>query len=185
MSLSEESHEHESSKDEYEPTNSTPLGESHEEDNERMPDVKAMFSQFNSRFFDSRLNGVEVGWSSRLTSSGGTCTFEGGSCSIRLNEHLLVWRPRKDLVETLLHEMIHAYLFVVDNDQNRQEHTSAFCRHMARINKAAGTNIRPHHDLYEGLDPFRRRWWRCSGPCQKWPPRFGIVTRCRGCPPGP
>jgi hypothetical protein len=30
---------------------------------------------------------------------------------------LLKLRPRKDLVETLLHEMIHAYLFVTDNNK--------------------------------------------------------------------
>ena len=31
-------------------------------------------------------------------------------------------RPRKDLVETLLHEMIHAYLFVTDGDDDHDGH---------------------------------------------------------------
>lgn len=48
--------------------------------------------------------------------SAGLCSFEGKGkfCSIRLSKPLLQYRPRKDLVETLLHEMIHAYLFLSD-----------------------------------------------------------------------
>jgi hypothetical protein len=52
---------------------------------------------------------------------------------IRLSVPLLKLRPRKDLVETLLHEMIHAYLFVTDGDDDHDGHgpgdnstTSAF-----------------------------------------------------------
>lgn len=39
-------------------------------------------------------------------------------CSIRLSESLLKLRPRKDLVETLLQEMIHSYLVVTNNDKD-------------------------------------------------------------------
>ncbi|KAF7632222.1 SprT-like domain-containing protein [Meloidogyne graminicola] len=35
-----------------------------------------------------------------------------GLCCVRLSESLLKLRRRRDLVETLLYEMIHAYLFV-------------------------------------------------------------------------
>ncbi len=41
---------------------------------------------------------------------------------IRLSVPLLKLRPRKDLVETLLHEMIHAYLFVTDGDDDHDGH---------------------------------------------------------------
>ena len=51
---------------------------------------------------------------------------------------LLKLRPRKDLVETLLHEMIHAYLFVTDNNDNHDGHGPEFHKHMYRINKATG-----------------------------------------------
>ena len=33
-------------------------------------------------------------------------------CNIRLSQPLLALRPRGDLVNTLIHEMIHAFLFV-------------------------------------------------------------------------
>jgi len=41
----------------------------------------------------------------------------------------------------LQHEMIHAYLFLTNNDQDRDGHGPNFCKHMHRINKEAGTNI--------------------------------------------
>ena len=44
----------------------------------------------------------------------GICRYSPreGHCSIGMSTPLLKLRPRKDMVETLLHEMIHAYLFV-------------------------------------------------------------------------
>ena len=78
------------------------------------PDLHSLFLQFNKEFFWSRLNGCEVKWSPRMTLCAGVCSYQyrSGFCSIRLSLPLLKLRPRKDLVETLLHEMIHAYLFV-------------------------------------------------------------------------
>jgi hypothetical protein len=41
----------------------------------------------------------------------------------RLNvQPLLTLRPRADLVNTLLHECIHAYLFVTSHDRDRDAH---------------------------------------------------------------
>lgn len=37
--------------------------------------------------------------------------------------------------------MIHAYLFVTNNNSDRDGHGPTFCLHMNRINKEAGTNI--------------------------------------------
>lgn len=43
--------------------------------------------------------------------------------------------------QTLLHEMIHALLFVTQNNRDRDGHGPEFCKHMNRINKSSGTNI--------------------------------------------
>lgn len=43
--------------------------------------------------------------------------------------------------QTLLHEMIHALLFVTENNRDRDGHGPEFCKHMNRINKASGTKI--------------------------------------------
>ncbi|KFP26207.1 SprT-like domain-containing protein Spartan, partial [Colius striatus] len=109
----------------------------------------------------------------------GVCRYEGngGMCSIRLSEPLLKLRPRKDLVETLLHEMIHALLFVTDNDRERESHGPKFCKHMRRINRLTGANVTIYHSFHDEVDLYRQHWWRCNGPCQNRKPYFGYVKR--------
>uniref|UniRef100_A0A8D0LLX7 DNA-dependent metalloprotease SPRTN n=1 Tax=Sus scrofa TaxID=9823 RepID=A0A8D0LLX7_PIG len=143
------------------------------------PDLQALFVQFNDRFFWGKLEAVEVKWSVRMTLCAGICSYEGngGMCSIRLSEPLLKLRPRKDLVETLLHEMIHAYLFVTNNDKDREGHGPEFCKHMHRINRLTGANITVYHTFHDEVDEYRRHWWRCNGPCQYKKPYFGYVKR--------
>ncbi|XP_028996264.1 DNA-dependent metalloprotease SPRTN [Betta splendens] len=143
------------------------------------PDVRAMFLEFNDTFFWGKLSGVEVKWSPRMTLCAGLCSYEGrgGLCSIRLSEPLLKLRPRKDLVQTLLHEMIHALLFVTQNNRDRDGHGPEFCKHMNRINKASGTNITIYHSFHDEVDVYRQHWWRCNGPCQSRKPYFGFVKR--------
>ncbi|KAM3861492.1 DNA-dependent metalloprotease SPRTN [Diretmus argenteus] len=143
------------------------------------PDVRAMFLEFNHMFFWGKLSGVEVKWSPRMTLCAGVCSYEGrgGLCSIRLSEPLLKLRPRKNLVETLLHEMIHALLFVTQNNRDRDGHGPEFCKHMSRINKASGTNITVYHTFHDEVDLYRQHWWRCDGPCQNRKPYFGYVKR--------
>ncbi|XP_042246489.1 DNA-dependent metalloprotease SPRTN [Thunnus maccoyii] len=143
------------------------------------PDVRAMFLEFNDMFFWGKLSGVEVKWSPRMTLCAGVCSYEGrgGLCSIRLSEPLLKLRPRKDLVETLLHEMIHALLFVTQNNRDRDGHGPEFCKHMNRINKSSGTSISVYHSFHDEVDVYRQHWWRCNGPCQNRKPYFGYVKR--------
>ncbi|KFV73674.1 SprT-like domain-containing protein Spartan, partial [Struthio camelus australis] len=109
----------------------------------------------------------------------GVCSYEGkgGMCSIRLSEPLLKLRPRKDLVETLLHEMIHALLFVTNNDKDRESHGPEFRKHMRRINRLTGANVTIYHNFHDEVDLYRQHWWRCNGPCQYRKPYFGYVKR--------
>ncbi|XP_036609197.1 sprT-like domain-containing protein Spartan [Trichosurus vulpecula] len=143
------------------------------------PDPRALFVQFNELYFWGRLEAVEVKWSFRMTLCAGVCKYEGkgGMCSICLSEPLLKLRPRKDLVETLLHEMIHAYLFVTNNDKDREGHGPEFCKHMHRINRLTGANITIYHNFHDEVDVYRQHWWRCNGPCQNRKPYYGYVKR--------
>lgn len=104
------------------------------------PDIHVLFVTFNEKFFWNKLVTVCVSWSKRMTTCAGICSYQGrgGMCSITLSEPLLKLRPRKDLVETLLHEMIHAYLFVTHNNKDRDGHGPEFHKHMYRINADAG-----------------------------------------------
>lgn len=151
------------------------------------PDIHALFLHFNDVFFHGRLAGCEVRWSPRMTLCAGLCCYEGrgGLCSIRLSQPLLKFRPRKDLLETLLHEMIHAYLFVTDNNRDRDGHGPEFLSHMHRINTATGVNISVYHSFHQEVNSYRQHKWRCTGRCRERHPFYGWVSRTMNRPPGP
>lgn len=101
------------------------------------PDIWALFGQFDARFFKGILTShfVELKWSSnRMTSTAGLCSWSPRTnfAVIKLSKPLLTLRSRGDLVETLLHEMIHAYLFVTREDDNHESHGPKFHYHMYR-----------------------------------------------------
>eukprot|EP01135_Chromosphaera_perkinsii_P000463 Nk52_evm17s96 gene=Nk52_evmTU17s96 len=147
------------------------------------PDIYSLFEEYNRLFFDGLLCGIEVKWSPRMTLCAGVCSFEGrgGLCSIRLSKPLLSLRPRKDLVETLLHEMIHAFLFVTEQIRDRRDgddgHGPKFQFHMNRINRQAGTSITIYHSFKDEVNHYRNHIWQCSGPCRDLAPYFGKVRR--------
>nr|CAI5835540.1 unnamed protein product [Callosobruchus analis] len=153
------------------------------------PDVHALFELFNQRFFDGRIVAVSVQWG-RFLSDAGISLFVSlngwmWECQIFLSAPLLKLRPRADLINTLLHEMIHAFLFVTFNNKDRSDHGPEFHKHMYRINAEAGTHITVYHDFHDEVNHYRQHWWRCNGPCQKWQPRFGILRRAINRAPGP
>lgn len=152
-----------------------------------IPDIRQLFLQFNDAYFKGILASVEVKWSPRMTLCAGLCCYEGrgGLCSIRLSSPLLKLRPRKDLVQTLLHEMIHALLFVTQNNKDHDSHGPEFHKHMHRINAESGANITVYHNFHDEVNVYRQHWWQCSGPCRRRPPYYGIVRRAMNRAPSP
>ncbi|CAG7816674.1 unnamed protein product [Allacma fusca] len=151
------------------------------------PDPTELFTKFNKDYFQGKLSNVTIKWSSRMTSTVGICTFKGKreGCVIKLSVPLLALRSRKDLIETLLHEMIHAYLFIVDGDKEREEHGPKFLSHMNRINRRSGCNITIYHDFDSEMEYFQSHVWRCDGPCRNQLPDQGIIRKSINRPPGP
>ncbi|RCN50619.1 hypothetical protein ANCCAN_03232 [Ancylostoma caninum] len=151
------------------------------------PDIHVLFIDFNDRFFEGKLSRCEVKWSPRMFSCAGVCSYEGrsGMCSIRLSLPLLKLRPRKDLIETLLHEMIHAFLFVTKRNRDRDGHGPDFQFHMYRINKMANTRITIYHSFHDEVEVYKQHWWRCDGPCRDRKPFYGYVKRSSNRAPGP
>ena len=101
------------------------------------PDIWVLFQHFDERFFWGTLKRefVELQWSScRMTSTAGLCAWNPRTnfALIKLSKPLLTLRSRADLVETLLHEMIHAFLFVTREDDNHESHGQKFHEHMYR-----------------------------------------------------
>jgi len=142
-----------------------------EEDEVTNPSVSVvdLFRRYNHQYFWGSLNGVYVEFSTRMTSCAGTCTFKGkhGGCRIALSEPLLKFRPRSDLLSTLLHEMIHAYLFLKDGiaRDGFDGHGPKFLSHASRINmqeKSHGVLITPYHTFHDEVELYRVHHWTCA-----------------------
>ncbi|KAF9361188.1 hypothetical protein BGX26_005282 [Mortierella sp. AD094] len=150
-------------------------------------DLHQLFLVFNDQYFESKLSACEVRWSPRMTRCAGLCYYQSRAqyCSIRLSEPLLKFRPESDYIDTLLHEMIHAYLFVTQAIQDHDGHGADFQHHMNRINEAAGTSISIYHTFHDEVQHYQTHIWKCNGPCRTRPPYFGIVKRSMNRPPQP
>ncbi|KAA0162377.1 hypothetical protein FNF28_04714 [Cafeteria roenbergensis] len=153
---------------------------------EKHPNLHELFTQFNHLFFGGALDCVSVEWSKRMTLCAGQCQFSRTHCVVKLSEPLLALRPEADLVDTLLHEQIHAWLWtrrVFEREDNG--HGPQFKAKMQELNQAYGTSISPYHDWHAEVDSFRGHWWRCTGMCRHQPPRYGMVKRAMNRRPGP
>ncbi|KAI8909124.1 zinc finger RAD18 domain-containing protein C1orf124 [Gorgonomyces haynaldii] len=147
-------------------------------------DLHTLFQLFNHQYFESKLEHIEVRWSPRMTLCAGMCYYyKGGYCSVRLSEPLLKFRPKQDMINTLLHEMIHAYLFVTNRNTDRDGHGPQFLRLAEEINRKEGSNITVYHTFREEVQHYRTHVWKCQGSCQFKPPFYGIVRRSMNRPP--
>merc|ERR1712183_324387 len=123
-----------------------------------------------------------------MTLCAGTCSFDGISNVIALSKPLLQLRPRSDTINTLIHEMIHAFLFLTQNIRRRNQdgkdgHGPSFQAQMHHINKLANSEITIYHTFHDEVDAQRKHVWKCDGICQKWRPYFGVCKRSMNRPP--
>ena len=148
------------------------------------PDVHQLFIEYDKIFFKGILQArCVVRWSTRMTLCAGTCTFDGAMNVIALSKPLLSLRPRSDSINTLLHEMIHAFLFLTKRDRDRDGHGVDFQAHMHRINKNGGSSITIYHTFHDEVKAQRNHVWQCDGVCRSRPPYFGKCARSMNRPP--
>eukprot|EP00371_Babesia_bovis_P000976 XP_001609623.1 hypothetical protein [Babesia bovis T2Bo] len=137
-------------------------------------DVHESFRHLNDICFDQSLSAVVLSWSKKMTVSAGRCRFkENRYCEIILSEPILKYRSAKECEETLLHEMIHAYLFLTKKSKTLNAHgkvsvyvgwniSQDFIWHMNRVNDITGLNVDIYHNFIDEVEYNRRHVWRCS-----------------------
>ena len=77
------------------------------------------FIEYNKLFFENSLEKITLSWSTKMTSCAGLFITEDNKTPlIRLSEPLLKYRSYKEIRETLLHEMIHAYCYIKKYDMS-------------------------------------------------------------------
>ncbi|GJM98841.1 hypothetical protein PR202_ga15886 [Eleusine coracana subsp. coracana] len=123
------------------------------------PDVQELFRHYDRLYFQGTLGAADftVKWgSSTVSSSFGSCTFSKPSNTITLYEPVLRYRSCTDLKKALLHEMIHAIIYVKHPSRNCSTHGPLFRDWMDAINSCSindpqrpvsGYNITTLHDF--------------------------------------
>jgi predicted SprT family Zn-dependent metalloprotease len=111
-------------------------------------------------------------------------------CTVRLSRPLLNYRTLENLQETLLHEMIHAWLFLTKSRHSRDDgvdgHGPDFIEKMIEINATTGLRLSVYHQFDDEVDRCREHVWLCDGKvCTKKPPYYGAIKRSKNLPPGP
>ncbi|XP_063775852.1 DNA-dependent metalloprotease SPRTN-like [Pseudophryne corroboree] len=138
------------------------------------PNIEQLFTEFNDKIFGGKLHGVTVTWSNRLKKCAGMCEhpthYYGGPCTIKLSKPLLGQLTRRDLVETLLHEMIHAYIYR-KKQKDSGEHGPIYIALMNLINHLTGTKISIRHRFHTAASNLRCHQRQCDR-C------YRIVKRC-------
>ncbi|GAA5810484.1 hypothetical protein MFLAVUS_003905 [Mucor flavus] len=94
-----------------------------------------------------------------------------------------------DIVE---HEMIHAFLFIIREEESANGepvksdgHGPRFLEEAKRINDATGFNISIYHSFHDELYYYLPHVWQCNGICNTEPPYFGSARHSTDRPPGP
>lgn len=103
----------------------------------------------------------------------GTCQYTStGGCIIKLSEPILKLRPPDDLKDTLLHEMVHAYVFLLKlPGAGPDGHGPPFKTRMKLINEstaldfhrpAKGYALSVYHTMHDEVNHYRVHWWQCN-----------------------
>jgi len=115
------------------------------------PDINELFRVFDERYFEGKLreNDVEVMWSYVMKRSAGITydKLHGRPIIIRLSHPILRKAPRRHTVETLLHEMIHAWINIHNINDGRDGHGIVFHKKMHELNDKTKTHITVGHNL--------------------------------------
>jgi len=168
------------------------------ESNDPFVDIHELFALYNTLYFRSLLlPRVEVSWSPRLTLCAGICELVRDPSNnnkftrirLKLSEPLLKFRPRSDVIDTLLHEAIHAYFFVTTSwrhsrGEDGTGHGEGFLMLADTVNNHGGYGVSVFHTFHDEVDSYRTHVWECSGPCKLKAPFFGLVKRAMNRAPG-
>jgi hypothetical protein len=164
-------------------------------DEDSFIDIHTLFSLFSTLYFRSLLHPqVQVVWSPRLTLCAGICELTKDTAGaytrirLKLSEPLLKFRPRSDVINTLLHESIHAYFFITSRFAHLRDptggHGAGFHALAEAVNRHGGYDVTEFHTFHAEVDSYRTHIWQCDGPCRARAPFFGLVKRAMNRPPG-
>lgn len=99
------------------------------------PDLIALYNHLNDVFFDGELNGsgYTISWGQNMRTTSGFTDLYRREIKISWDIHRL--QPEKELISTVLHEMIHAKMYRLRLDDDSRSHAGFFLEEIERINR--------------------------------------------------
>ncbi|KAJ8464831.1 hypothetical protein OPV22_027383 [Ensete ventricosum] len=140
----------------------------------RRPDIYELFCHYNALYFRDALGTCALSWasSSPYPSYAAYCHYyDGGGCEIHLSKPLLKTCAASDLKNVLLHEMIHAFLWIEYNNKDHGDHGPRFQDMMNSINSnsvidpqrpTGGYNITINHEFQKDHNDDGVHQWICE-----------------------
>ena len=111
-------------------------------------DINQLFVEFDFIFFESIVSKVfSLSFSNKLVSKAGICDYK--NCIIKLNRNLLDYLNEKSVKEVLLHEMVHAYIYLAHRSPEHLKHGKLFKKYSKIINETLQINITVTHNYHE------------------------------------
>ncbi|XP_032690642.1 sprT-like domain-containing protein Spartan [Odontomachus brunneus] len=109
----------------------------------------------------NQIRGFTIWWGQGMHSSSGLTQFEYRY--IKISRTIQDYLSKKELMETILHEMIHAWLFCREKLLKFcLYHGGLFVQKMEWINRRGGWNVTVDHLTADDTPPlFDRHVWRC------------------------
>ncbi|EAA19477.1 hypothetical protein [Plasmodium yoelii yoelii] len=84
------------------------------------PDLYQLFSEYNIKYFYNRLESVQVKWSNKMKLCAGICIFKALTPFTKAAKNKRI-QSKSLKMETLLHEMIHAFLFLNQKKSDKND----------------------------------------------------------------
>ena len=132
------------------------------------PNLTLLFNYCNEKYFNNEIKGYTVRYSTNLTQYGYTSKHEK-IINISWKIHGALSQERfATLMGTLLHEMVHAWLYLYDDrDAEQEQHGPVFQRKLRQVaDKAKGKGYHivtaPHAVEREADKAVKRYGWRCA-----------------------
>lgn len=116
-----------------------------------LPNLVMLYRKFNEELFNNRIpSSFTIAWGRRMTRVSGVMIPGERRIKISLPIHSRLGKD--ELYDTIIHEMIHAFLYLSNVYHGHGKH---FLNEAARIYRLSGRKITPWHD--------GREWWQYGG----------------------
>lgn len=144
-----------------------------------------LYTQYNNLIFDDKIINCYITWDPQLKKCGGTCKYikfkDNPYCVISISPDIC--DTIQKVKSVLLHEMIHAYLMLVDKDL-KSNHEEPFLKWIPIIKNKTGIQVTV---MCYYNNPNKKRTYECF--CCKYKKNVieknnQLLKKCNKCPVG-